>query len=275
MVTHAACEIGAIGNTANTYATIGSSITLAQGGPWLVYQMGASIVTATATPAERYGGHMRLNPADNADWAPVPTPCELPTPVFSSGLGTTGQIAYGTPTILHPVAFRAAGGTSVEIQAAEAIANAAAAVGMGAFFYGNSIPAHAINPWSAPFTRVRRISGNVDATAETSIGTVQVGTSDRIIKWIGEVGAVDAALSADQEVVYRLRLQSEDSPISSFRFPPSAISPAADATPDAQGMVLPIMWPVEIPIRGNSTLEVLADHQIATATTHTVYIATA
>ena len=274
MVTHAACEIGAIGNTANTYTTIGSSVTLAQGGPWLVYAMGASLVTATATPAERYGGHMRLNPAESDDWRPVPTPCELPTPVFSSGLGTTGQIAYGTPTILHAVSFQASGGTVVDIQGAEAIANAAAAVGMGAFFYGNAIPPHAFNPWAAPLRKVRRISGAVDATAETSVGTVQVGTNDRRITWIGEVGAVDATLSADQEVVYRLRLRSDDTPISNFRFPPSAVSPAADATPDAQGMVLPIMWPVDIPIAGNSTLEVLADHQIATATTHTVYIAT-
>ncbi len=274
MPTFAACEIGTIGNTANTFADIGSAVTLAQQGNWKVWGMGASIVTATATPDERFGGFMRLSPATPQDWVPVPTPLELPTPVFSSGLGTTGQLAWGTPSIMHPVNLQAKGGTIVSIQGAEAIANASAAVGMGFFFYGDR-PAWATNKWAAPFKTVRRIAGNVDSTAETSIGTVQVGQGDTVIQWIGEVGAVDGTLSADQEVVYRLRLTSEDTDISNFRFPPSAISPAADATPDAQGMVLPIMWPVNIPIRPNSTLEVLADHQIATGTTHSVYIATA
>lgn len=275
MVTHAACEIGAIGAVANTYSDIGALITLAGNtGRWLVYQLGGALVTATATPAERYGGHIRIDPDEADDWTPTPTPCEVPTPVFSSGLGTTGQIAYGAPMIMHPVSFQANKGASFNIQGAEAITNAAAAVGIGAIFYGDSVPAHALNPWASPIKHLRRISGSVDATAETSIGTVTVGQNDSRINWIGEVGAVDGTLSADQEMVYRLRLSSDDTPISNFRFPPSAVSPAADATPDAQGMVLPQLWPVDIPIVGGATLDVLADHQIATATTHTVYIGT-
>ncbi len=270
MVTHAACEIGAVGNTANEFTTIGSAVTLAEGGPWNVYALGGALVTATATPAERYGGHVRLNPAENDDWNPVPTPMELPTPVFSSGLGTTGQIAHGTPVQMWPIDFQAQGGTDVDLQGAEAISNAAAAIGIAAIFYSDSGM-----PQMRPFQKVRRISGSVDATAETSIGTVRLGTGDRRIVGLCEIGAVDGTLSADQEMVYRLRLRSDDTDISSFRFPPSAVAPAADATPDAQGLILPQWWPVDIPILGNSTVEVLADHQIATATTHTVYIATA
>ncbi len=275
MPTFSACEIGTIGNSANTFATIGTAVTLAQRGPWEVWAMGASIVTATATPAERYGGQMRLDPATPQDWNPVPTPLQLPTVVFSSGLGTTGQLAYGTPTQMWNVSMQAQGGTIVNIQAAEAVANAAAGVAEGHFFYGTR-PPWADNPRLMPMQTVRVITGSVDSTAETSIGTVLVGTGDRRIVWIGEVGAVDGALSADQEVVYRLRLTSEDTDISNFRFPGSASAqPAADATPDAQGMIIPQMWPVDIPIEPNSTLEVLADHQIATATTHQVFIATA
>ncbi len=270
MVTHAACEIGVIGNVAHEFADVGGLVTMAQGGPWNVYAYGGAIVRGTATPDERYGGHIRLDPDEDDDWTPTPTPMELPTPVFSSGLGTTGQIAHGTPMIMWPIDFSVEGGSSFNMQAAEAIANAAAAIGIAAIFYSDSGM-----PQQLPFQKVRRISGNVDATAETSIGTVQVGTGDRRIVGICEVGAVDDTLSADQEVVYRLRLRSDDTEISNFRFPPSAVSPAADATPDAQGMVLPQFWPIDIPIEGNSTLEVLADHLIATAVTHTVYIATA
>ncbi len=275
MPTFSACEIGTIGNSANSFTTIGSIIKLAEEGPWEVWAMGASIVTATATPAERYGGSMRLDPETPQDWTPVPTPLILPTVVFSSALGTTGGLAHGTPTQMWDVSLMAAGGTRVNIQAAEAVANAAAGVAEGHFFYG-ARPAWADNPRLMPLQTVRQITGSVDATGETSIGTVQVGTGDTKIVYIGEVGAVDSTLSADQEVVYRLRLTSEDTDISNFRFPGSASAqPAADADPDAAGMIVPKLWPVDIPIKSNSTLEVLADHQIATATTHQVFIATA
>ncbi len=275
MPTYSACEIGAIGNVAGTFTTIGSTVTLAQGGPWEVWAMGANIVTGTATPDERYGGQMRIDPVTPQDWSPVPTPCQLPTVAFSSGLGTTGQLAWAAPTTMWPVSFQARGGTTVNIQAAEAISNAAAAIAEGHFFYG-SRPAWADNPRLMPFQTVRVITGSVDATAETSIGTVQIGTGDTRIVYIGEVGAVDDTLSADQEVVYRLRLTSEDTDISNFRFPgSSSAQQAADATPDAQGIIVPQMWPVDIPVKPNSTLEVLADHQIATGTVHQVFIATA
>ncbi len=275
MVTHAACVIGAIGNVANTYSNIGETITLAGNtGSWLVYGLGGAIVTGTATPDERYGGHVRIAPSESDDWIPVPTPLEVPTPVMSSGLGTTGQIASGNPSIMHPISTHAQKGTALALQGAEAISNAAAAIGMAFIFYGDGVPPHQTNPWASPIVHMRRISGSVDATAETSIGTVTVGQKDSRINWIGEVGAVDDTLSADQEMVYRLRLRSDDTPISNFRFPGSATSPGADATPDAAGLINPVLWPVNIPIEGGSTLEVLADHQIATATTHTVYIGT-
>ncbi len=275
MPTFSACEIGAIGNVVDVFTTIGSTVTLAQGGPWEVWAMGANIVTGTATPAERYGGKMRIDPVTPQDWTPVPTPLELPTVAFSSGLGTTGQLAWAAPTAMWPISTLAQGGTTVNIQAAEAISNAAAAIAEGHFMYGTR-PPWADNPRLMPFQTVRTIRGAVDDTAETSIGAVQIGTGDTRIVWIGEVGAVDDTLSADQEVVYRLRLTSEDTDLSNFRFPgSSSAQQAADATPDAQGMVVPQMWPVDIPVEPNSTLEVLADHQIATNTIHHVFIATA
>ncbi len=274
MPTYAAAETGAIGNVANTFTTIGTAVTLAQGGPWEIWNMGASIVTPIAVDAERYGGHMRLSPSTPQDWSPVPTPCEVPTPVTSSQLGTTTGSATTIPTTPWDVSFQARGGTVVALQAAEAIANNAAAEALGFMFYGTR-PPWADNPRLMPMQTVRRISGNVDSTAETSIGTVQVGTGDRRIVWIGEVGSQDGALTADQHVLYRLRLTSEDTDISNFRFPGSANSHASEGTLDVPIAIAPIMWPVDIPIEPNSTLEVLADHQIATATTHSVYIATA
>lgn len=275
MVTHAACEIGAIGNVANTFTTIGSQVRLAQGtGAWLVYQMGASIVPQLATPGEKYGGFMRLDPAESDDWKPVPTPTVVPTPVTGSSLGTTSATPWGIPTTLWPVSFMAAKGTNVNIQAAETISNAAAQVAIGYFFYGTSIPDHALNPWLAPIQKMRTILGTVAATAETSIGEVQVGTNDRRIAWIGEMGAVDGTIVADEESLWRLRLRSDDTPLSDFRFPPSTIYYPPDATPDTAGMGLPQLWPVDIPIRTESTLEVLADHQISTNVQHTVFIGT-
>ncbi len=275
MPTFGACEIGAIGNSANTFTTIGSSVTLAQAPPtnYKVWRMGASIISAVAVDAERFGGQMRLNPATPQDWAPVPTPLELPTPVTPSQLGTTTGSQTVIPATPWWVNLEAKGGTIVDIQAAEAVANNAAAIGMGFFFYGD-MPPWARDPSLAPMRTVRRITGAVDSTSETSIGTVQVGTGDTLIQWIGEVGAQDAALTADQEVVYRLRLTSEDTDISNFRFPGSACFMPPEGTLDVVQAVVPIMWPVNIPIKKNSTLEVLADHQIATNTVHTVFIAT-
>ncbi len=275
MPTFAACEIGAIGNSANTFTTIGSTVVLAQSPPadYRVWRMGASITSAVAVDAERFGGQMRLDPATPQDWRPVPTPLELPTPVLPSTLGTTTGMSTAIPPTPWWVALQAKGGTSVDIQAAENVANNAAAIGMGYFFYGD-MPPWARDPSLAPMQTVRRISGTVDATAETSIGTVQVGQGDTLIQWIGEVGAIDGAQSADQEVVYRLRLTSEDTDISNFRFPGSACFAPTEGTLDVSEAVIPIMWPVNIPIKKNSTLEVLADHQIATGFVHTVFIAT-
>ncbi len=273
MPTFAACEIGAIGNVANTFTTIGTAVTLAQGAQFLVWRMGGSIVTPIAVDAERYGGHFRLDPATPQDWNPVPTPCELPTHVTPSQLGTTTGSQTTIPTRPDWVNFQAKGGTIVRLQAAEAVANNAAAEAMGFIFYGD-MPAWARDPSLVPLRTVRRIAGSVDATAETSIGTVQVGTGDTLIQWICEVGAQDAALTADQHVLYRLRLTSEDTDISNFRFPGSANFHASEGTLDVPIAVQPIWWPVNIPIKPNSTLEVLADHAIAAAVTHSVYIAT-
>ena len=277
MPTFAACEIGAIGNVANTFTTIGTAVTLAQGASYPVWGMGASIVTPIGVAAERYGGSMRLDPATPQDWSPVPTPYVVPTPVTPSQLGTTTGSQTTIPTAINRIPFAARGGTIVNLQAAEAVANNAAAVGMMFILYGVK-PAWAFQPGGGPpfnATSIRTISGSVDSTAETSIGTVQLGTGDSKIVGICEMGAQDGALTADEEVVYRLRLTSEDTDISNFRFPGSASFHASEGTLDVPVAVMPFWVYCDIPVKGNSTIQVLADHQIATNTEHQVFVATA
>ncbi len=243
--------VAGAGSAAAGDTTIGT-ITLPANGPWTIFQVWALMAAATATAAEKRGGHFRLNSV-SGDLEPNPAPSRFPTGLVSAQLGATGGQAI-CPLQIHDVDYRAQGKAVIEL-----IFNNAATVTVAdqvvlGIIFGKT------RPVKKPIRFIDRARAQVTAATDTTIGTLILSEGATRIIGVGCVAAQDNVLTTAEELIGFFRLASDDVPIVPAQYPLSAAFGAGlGALVGPPAMAQPVIIPVDIPVPGGARIDCFVD----------------
>ena len=252
--TRALAGLSALATTA--IDTIVRSVTLPAGGPWTIFQIWAQVVQDTLVASDGIFCHMRLN-APNGDLQPNPAPSRFPVTPQCSFLGATAG-AQISPLVLFDVNYKAPGKSTVELIIAQETANIVAPIGAMGIIFGKTRPVH------KPVTFIDRVRAQVTSAAVTSVGTITLSESAKMITAVGGVLGADNVPTTIEQLIGIFSLASDD-----VVFPPSeypfqaAFSGGLGATSDNNYGGIPVMIPVNIPVTTGARVTASVDLQLA------------
>ena len=248
--THSSIVVGA-GSTAAADTVVGQ-ITLPAGGPWLIHDVFAQIVSATSTPAESMGGHFRFDPA-SGDLSPDPSPSRFP--VFESGSSLGATVPRGTcPLNLFKVNWSGAGKAVINCVYHQAIACTVAAQAVIGMLYGKARP----EPKPLIFSDVARAA--VAAAADTAIATITLAEKAKRIIGVCGIISQDGVLVTAEELIGFFRLASDDVKLPPMMLPFNMAFGAGLGIAiygGSQGKIEYI--PVDIPVEGGARINAYID----------------
>lgn len=248
--THSSIVVGA-GSTGAADTTVGQ-ITLPAGGPWLIHDVFAQVVSATLTPAESMGGHFRFDPA-SGDLSPDPSPSRFPA--FESGSGLGADIARGVcPLNLFPVNWTGAGKAVINCIYHQAIACTVAPQTVIGIMYGKARP----EPKPMLFSDVARAA--VAAAADTAVATIVLAEKATRITGVCGILSQDGVLVVNEELLGFFRLASDDVKLPPMQLPFNTAFGAGLGTAidgGSQGRISYI--PVDIPVTRGARISAFVD----------------
>ena len=264
--THSMIVAGAGGTAAGE--TLIGTITLPAGGPWLVHDVFAQVVAATATAAESVGGNIRIEVA-SGDLSPNPAPSRFPVRSSNAALGAT--IDRGVcPLSLFPVAYEAAGKAVINLYGVNSNAQTAAPQWIIGMMFGKT------RPETMPLNFVDVVRGSVIAAAATALGTITL--AEKATKIVGVCGIIaqHGVVVAGEELLGFFSLASDDIKIPPMQLPfNSAYGAGLGALIDGNSEPPIHFIDVDIPIVGGARINATVDLNTAVTnvTTCEVFIA--
>ena len=239
------------GPTAAEDVAVGQ-ITLPAGGPWLIHDVFAQVVSVTPTAAESVGGHFRFDAA-SGDLTPAPAPSRFP--VFESGSSLGATIDRGQcPLNLFPTAWQAAGKAVINVIYHQAIACTVATEVIVGMMYGKNRP----EKKPLVFSDVMRAA--IAATADTAIGTITIAENAKRIVGICGILSQDGVLVTVEELIGFFRLASDDVKLPPMQLPFNNVyggGLGALIQGGNQGRIDYI--PVDIPVQGGARINAFSD----------------
>jgi len=252
--THSSIVTGVAGVAAAD--TIVGAITMPAGGPWLIHDVFAQVVSVTPTAAESMGGHFRFDPA-SGDLDPDPSPSRFP--VFESGSSLGATIDRGQcPLNLFPVAWEAAGKAVINCIYHQAIACTVAPQTVIGILYGHSRPERK----PLIFSDVARAA--VAATADTAVAQIVLSAKATRIVGICGILSQDGVLVTVESLIGFFRLASDDVTLPPMQLPFNNVyggGLGALIQGGNQGNINYI--PVDIPVVGGARINCFVDLNVA------------
>lgn len=243
--THAQAVAGAASTAAGDTIVSGAAITLPAGGPWKIFQVWCQVAAATATAADGFGGHFRLN-ASSGDLEPNPAPSRFPTGQGGSFLGATNDQRMN-PLNLIDVEYEAAGKAVIEFIYNEATAQTVANQVVGGIIFGKT------RPVNEPIRFIDRVRAQQTAVADTLLGTITISEKATQITHVGCTIAQDNVITAGEELLGYFRLDSDDMDLAPAQYPCSAaFSAGLGALISQTQFCVPKLIPVIMPVIGGA-----------------------
>lgn len=260
--THGMVAAGAGGTAAGE--TLIGTITLPAGGPWIIHEVWAQVVDATATAAESVGGYFRLDVA-SGDLTPNPAPSRFPCISRSSFLGALADRTV-CPRFKYKVNYEAAGKAVINLIAANNTAVTVAPQWVIGIIFSATMPEE------TRYQFCDQARGTINAAALTAIGTIQL--SEKATKIVGFAGTLSqtGVLVAGEELIGFATLTSDDVTLPPMQLPFNcAFGAGLGATIDSNSQ--PAIEPVllDIPVYGGARINCAVD--LNTAVTNAADVA--
>ena len=249
-MTHSQIVVGA-GAAAAADTTIGTIIMPADG-PHRVHHIFAQAVSATQTAGESLIAGAIVQSV-SGDITPNPSPSHFPVPESGSALGATlGQPVC--PLHLLPVDCIAQGKASVNMILRQYTANTAAPQAVMGLIFSPTIPA------TVPAHNYDTVRAQVNAAAETAVGTITIAQGNhRIVGITGHV-VQDNVITTAEELIGFFRLASDDVDLAPSMWPFSnAFGAGLGALIQGATGMHTTMIPVDIPVPGGARINVTVD----------------
>lgn len=247
---HCAIVSGA-GSVAAGDTSLGT-ITLPAGGPWVITGVFGMIAAATATPAECFGGHVRLVSLDG-DVDPNPAPSRFPTGFGGSFLGATHPVSHNRLQVFD-CEYTAPGKARIEIIYNEASAVTVATQVVAGIMFGK------MRPEKRPIKFIDRVRAAVTSAADTSVGTITLSEKATKITFVGGVLVQDGVLTTAEELLGFFRLSSDDVNMAPSQWPfQAAYSAGLGALIGNNEVVQPCLIPVSIAVPGGARIDAFVD----------------
>lgn len=248
--THSSIVTGAAAAAAGDNAI--GAITLPAGGPWMIHDVFAQVVSVTPTAAESVGGHFRFDPA-SGDLTPDPSPSRFP--VFESGSSLGATIDRGhCPLNLFHVDWQGAGKAVINCIFNMAIAPTVGPEVVMGLIYGKKRP----EPVPMKFSDVARAA--VAATADTAVATITLAEKATRITGICGILSQDGVLVTVESLTGFFRLASDDVKLPPMQLPFNNVyggGLGALIQGGNQGRISYI--PVDIPVEGGARINAFVD----------------
>lgn len=260
--------IVAAGGATTATETLLGTITLPAGGPWLVHNVFGQVVAATATAAERTGGHFRFDVA-SGDLTPNPAPSRFPCAASSASLGATINRAV-CPLHLYPVEWEAAGKAVINVYGVNHNTSTVAPQWVVGMIFGKTAPE------ILPIQFIERVNGSVIAAADTALGTILLAEKATRITGVCGIIQQHGVVVAGEELLGFFRFSSDDLNLPPSQFPFNAAYGAGLGVTIYGGDEPPIhLIPVDFPVPAGARINVNVDLNTAVtnATDCSVYIA--
>ena len=232
------------------------AITLPAGGPWIIHDVFAQVVSVTPTAAESVGGHFRFDAA-SGDLTPAPAPSRFP--VFESGSSLGATIDRGQcPLNLFPVRWEASGKAIINCIFANAIAMTVGAEVVMGMLYGKTIPEKRPHV----FSDVVRVAQAV--APDTAVGTITLAEKAKRIVGVCGILSQDGVLVTVESLTGFFRLASDDVKLPPMQLPFNNVyggGLGALIQGGNQGRIDYI--PVDIPVEGGARINAFVDLNVA------------
>ncbi len=258
MPTHAQVLRGTGGTTADTFALVGTNITLPAGGPWTIFAIWMLVAQATAVLDESLDGAMRLN-ALSGDLSPDPAPGIYPV----VGVNSPASANYGAcsmPLNLWKVNWQAAGKSVLTIEHKNWNVLAVAPRVACGIIFGDTVPEN------KPLVFCDAVQADSTGATEANLGTITI--AEKASRIVGVMGTIfdTGASTADDPCIGTFRLTSDDVGLAPAEFPFCQAIQPMDGTevgpasaPQAQFI------PVDIPVAGGSRIDCFGISSVAVA----------
>jgi len=249
-MTHSMVVSGA-GAAAAGDTTLGN-IVLPADGPWKIHHIFGQSVSPTITAAESLLTHGVIRSV-SGDVKPNPSPCIFPIIESGSLLGASAPQPI-CPLSLFPVDWNAEGKASIDMILRQLTANTVAPQNIMGLIFGASIP-----PGTRP-TNYDSVRAQVQAAAETAVGTITIAQGNHRITAICGQMAQDNIITANEELIGWFRLASDDVDLAPSQWPFSNAYGGGLGVliGNATGM-MNVIIPVDIPVPGGARINVTVD----------------
>jgi len=246
------------GGTTAAETSLGT-ITLPAGGPWNIFGAWVHCVSATMTPAEIVGGHVRIA-SPSGDITPNPAPIKIPTGYGPSQLGGTSNTQQSY-LFVHDLDLVASGKSTLELFGQNDVAVTVAPQWCAGILYGLEIVESKAPHW---YDAVR---AGVTAATLSTIGTITLSEGATEIVSICAIISQGGVLTAGEELIGYVQLSSDDLLIQPLQIPVStAVSAGLGATIGNGPQIKPRPIYVSIPVKGGARID--ASLKLSTAVTN-------
>ena len=256
MSSHSIVRQGPGGTSDNAVKQIGTDITMPAGGPHNIYAIGTCSVLHTPTPNQSLQGILKITSL-SGDITPDPAPGKFPC----IGLGNASSANLGAalvPLNIFPVNFQAAGKSLLKLEYINSGTNSFPPEILAAIFFGDKPPEQ------SPLNFIDQVDKAFTTAAEVSLGSITISEKAKRLTGILAIGLHAGPITASQEVMGSVRLDSNDVQLQPAQYPFSLCSSAGLGTPAGQPSTphLPFI-PLDIPLPGGSIINIYATTSIA------------
>lgn len=256
MATHAYARQGPGGTAALADTQIGADIIMPAGGPWLIHHVWGQVVRATNVPDEGATGVLHVQTL-SGDLTPDPAPGKYPIMGACVAESSASAIA-AVPLNLWPVAWEAAGKSSLKLSFINQLAITTASEVACGILFGDS------RPEVLPLTFCDYVQASFASAAEQSVGSITLAEkATRIVGIFADLNKGDAATAAE-EIMAIVRLDSNDIKLPPAQYPCARAFNSSDGTAVGQSAVPQAQFiPVDIPVIGGAIINVFATTSIS------------
>ena len=260
---HAMVASGA-GQAAAGESALGAALVLPAGGPWLIKQIWAQVVPATALAAEQTGGSFRFD-VDSGDWSPNPAPSRFPVLCNTSSLGALINVP-SCPLKLWDVEWVAAGKSQVQVRVTNDILITTAPQWVAGMIFAAEEPVY------DKIKFADTVRGTIQAAALTAIGTITLSEGAEKIVGFSATLSQNGVLVAGEELIGFATLTSDDISMPPMQLPfNNAFGAGLGATISAADQGPITMVPLDIPVIGGARINCAVD--LNTAVTNAADVA--
>lgn len=256
MSTFAITRQGPGGTTDNAVTQIGTDITMPAGGPHIIHGVACCVVHHTPTLAQSLQGYLRMLAA-SGDLDPDPAPAKFPCVGLANSSSANMGVAV-VPTNIYRTNYSASGKAIIQLSYVNSGANTVAPEILASLIFGDKIPAPGFQNF------IDQVDTTFASAAEQLVGTITLSEKAKRITGVLAVGFHAGAMTASEEVMGWIRLDSQDMKLQPAEFPFSLNCSAGLATVAGQASSphLPFI-DVDIPVTGGAIINVYATTSIS------------